>query len=83
MKVSIKFKIDIITLEYAIAKNLFYKNNVTKKSILNAIKSEVVGKGISVIEFPEFWGDNIADYLFKEKETISELVEKFKSLIER
>jgi len=79
MKIVIKFKIDTETLEYAISSLLYLGEKISKKSILERIKSEVYQKGHDVVNFPEYWGDDIRENL--DNDLIQKFVEKYSSLV--
>jgi len=78
MKVVITFKVDEETLEMAIRNALYYRIKVNKTNLLQIIKDEVHGKGHSVIDFPEHWGDDLMDI---DDEEVEMLVNKYRNLI--
>ena len=80
MKVTINFKIDREILEMAIRHCLYYKTKISKKNLVETIKSEIYQKGVTVINFSEFWGDDLLD-LDVDDEIIETLVKKYEDLI--
>jgi len=79
MKVLISFKLDRETLEAAIRSFLFYKKKINKKSILTTVKEHVYQQGISIIDYPEYWGDDLNDI---DDNTVENYIKKFEKMIE-
>lgn len=76
VRISFTFVIDECTLTEAIKSLLYQKVEINEKSILNIIKNESKQKGISVIKFPELWGneqsnddDELQRYILKYKKS--------------
>ena len=81
MKVTINFKIDRETLEMAIRHCLYYKTKISKKNLVETIKNEVYQKGIGVVNFSEFWGDDLLE-LDVDDEIIETMIKKYEDLID-
>ena len=83
MTVTINFTIDRAALEMAIRNLLYFKIKVNRGNIVKSIREQVYSKGMSLIDFPEYWGDDLVWNLDTDDEVIDSLVEKYKSLIGR
>lgn len=57
--VSIRFKVDMNTLEKAVQHCIYYNEPITYDHICKILKNKVIEHGRSLIDFPEFWGDNL------------------------
>lgn len=58
--VTIRFKIDEETLKMAIRSCLFSKLEPTRENIVKTIKAHVIQMGKSILDFPEYWGDDLS-----------------------
>lgn len=57
--VSIRFKVDMNTLEKAVQHCIYYSEPITYEHICKVLKNKVIEHGTSIIYFPEFWGDDL------------------------
>lgn len=57
--VSIRFKVDMNTLEKAARYCIYYKEPITYEHICKVLKNKVIEHGTSIIDFPELWGDDL------------------------
>ena len=78
VNVNIKFRIDEATLECAIKSLLLAGEKPTKNKIVRLIKDSVYNRGISMIYFPEFWGDDVNDF---DDDNLIFFIEKYRNLI--
>lgn len=84
MRVTINFKLDELTLRYAISSLLLFGSlKINKANIIYAIKSEVESKGTSLLDFTENWGEDILDYYSDNMKEIDLFVERYRNLIEQ
>ena len=82
MRVIIDFKIDIETLEAAICHCLIFNIKLSKKALLKEIKGAVWDKGNSLLQFPKYWGGDIARYSIKNNEKVDKLLRRYNDLID-
>lgn len=61
MNVTIRFFIDEETLTMAVRHCLFFKVEPTFPNVKKAIRLAVMNNGKSIIDFPESWGDDLAN----------------------
>lgn len=59
ISVTVRFELDIDTLRQAIRHCLLYKHEPTKQKIISTIKAHVLQHGRSIIDFPEYWGEEL------------------------
>lgn len=57
IRVNFSFDVDEEMLRECIKSHLHYNREITEKSLLHSIKNEAKQKGLSLVQFPEFWGD--------------------------
>lgn len=57
MQVNISFDLDTDTIREAIRHCVKYNIKVTKRSITEVIKTSVKRRGLDLISFPEYWGN--------------------------
>lgn len=82
MKVTISFEIDEISLRMAITSLVWFGSlRMNKKNIIETIRNEVYNKGISIINFPEMWGDDLVSFYEDNKTQIDVYFDRYKSLI--
>ena len=80
-KVIIKFKLDFKTIEGAVRDCLSNGKKPTISNVKRTIDSKVYSRGMSIIDFPEYWGDDIWEFEYP-KEEITNIVTKIsKSLL--
>lgn len=56
---TVRFRLDIETLEQAVRHCLLYKNEPTKQKVISTIKAHVLQHGRDIIDFPEYWGEEL------------------------
>lgn len=57
--VTIRFKVDMNTLEKAVRHCIYYNEPITYEHICKVLKNKIIENGTSIIDFPEFWGDDL------------------------
>lgn len=77
--VNIKFSIDIETLDACIRYMLKFRPElkITKGNVIKTIKKQVYGYGINVINFPEYWGDEVC-IIGDNEEEVQKWIEKMR-----
>lgn len=61
MNVTIRFFIDEETLTWAVRHCLHFKIEPSFPNVKKAIRNAVLNNGKSIIDFPEYWGDDLLD----------------------
>lgn len=83
MRVTIDFKIDEITLKYAITSLVMFGSlKMNKRNIIDTIKNQVYQNGKSIINSPEYWGEDLIQLYNNTRIEIDRYFERYKHLIE-
>lgn len=81
MKVIIKFNLDFKTIEGAVRDCLYNGKKPTISNVLKTIGNKVYTRGMSIIDFPEYWGDDIWEFDYPEDEIARIVIKLSKSLL--